>query len=232
MIDIRYYISTLKRYGRYKYFWEYQIIDKILRRILFRSNDGIYIMNEDWDYLIILDSCRYDAFEEEVRHRKKVKGRLEYKVSRGTDTPSFLLENFKNGKYNDIVYVTANPFVNILLNGKFYKIIPVWNEGWSEEYNTVLPSTVYEYTLKALKRYPNKRLIIHFMQPHYPFLTLREIKDEGFRSLIIRSKTGKRIAQDKTVYHFLATGKVSKEKVLQAYKENLKIVMNSFNVLL
>jgi len=30
MIDIRYYISTLKRYRRYRYFWEYQLLIKYL----------------------------------------------------------------------------------------------------------------------------------------------------------------------------------------------------------
>lgn len=210
---IKYAISMIKRHGKYRYFWEYQIIDKILRRIMFRNNEGVYIMNEDWDYLIILDACRYDVFENEIKHRKLAKiGKLEYRISRGSDTSTFLLENFKGKYYDDVVYVTANPFVDMLVKDSFYKVIPVWNKGWNEKYNTVLPSTVYEYALNALRKYPNKRLIIHFMQPHHPFLSLCEIKDEGFKYQVEKAIKGKSSIQGQTVWHYFARGLISREK--------------------
>ncbi len=56
------------------------------------------------------------------------------------------------------------------LKGKFYKIISVWKYGWNNKYNTVLPETMYEYTLKTIKKYSNKKFIIHFIQPHYPYI--------------------------------------------------------------
>ena len=44
-------------------------------------------MDDDgWDYLIILDACRYDYFA--ILHRYFFEGDLEKKFSRGIDTPS------------------------------------------------------------------------------------------------------------------------------------------------
>jgi len=77
--------------------------------------------------------------------------------------------------FDDIVYVTANPFVDKYLTGKFHKIISVWKSGWSEKYQTVPPFEVYKYALEAILKYPNKRLIIHFMQPHFPYLLAPQI---------------------------------------------------------
>lgn len=143
----------------------------VLFPILFRRNDGIYIMSERWDNLVILDACRYDVFEQVAKERG-IDGTLEKKVSRGTNTGIFLKENFSRGKHSDIVYVSGNPFVSYFVKNRFFKIIPVWREGWSREFGTVLPETVYEYALDAIERYPNKRFIVHFMQPHEPYIQM------------------------------------------------------------
>jgi len=47
-----------------------------------------------------------------------MKGTLEKKKSRGAHTISFLSENFKNKRYDDIVYITANPYVDRYLKKK------------------------------------------------------------------------------------------------------------------
>jgi len=40
----------------------------------------------------------------------------------------------------------------------------------NEEHRTVLPETMTEATLEAKRRYLNKRLLLHYLQPHAPFL--------------------------------------------------------------
>ena len=154
----------------------------ILRKLIFPKmwKRGFRVLDEDWKCLIILDACRYDFFERVYGEFIK-EGRLERRISLATETTSFLLRNF-DGKYDDIVYVTANPFVDELLKGRFHRIVPVWKYGWSEELGTVHPKKTYEYALKALKRYGDKRLIVHFIQPHFPFITLR-IEDDTFEEL-------------------------------------------------
>lgn len=149
-------------------FYRRQFLNK-MSSIVFKKNTGIYILDEEWDNLIILDACRYDIFKQEV-NKLGLKGTIRMVKSRGSHTSTFLLENFNKQYYPDIVYITANPKVDIMLKNKFHRIISVWNEGWSEKFHTVLPKTMYEYSNDAILKFPDKRLIIHFMQPHFPYI--------------------------------------------------------------
>lgn len=83
--------------------WRNVFLNKIIFPLLFRRNRGIYILEESWDNLIILDACRYDTFKEEF-DKRKMKGKLEYRISRGSETSSFLLENFIKSKHDDSLY--------------------------------------------------------------------------------------------------------------------------------
>lgn len=78
-------------------------------------------------------------------------------------------ENFSGYNHHDTVYVTANPFVEKLDNDIFYTIDSVIDK-WDSQTGTVLPSDVTEQAIKTAEKYPNKRLIIHYMQPHDPHL--------------------------------------------------------------
>lgn len=217
---LRYYLSKIK-------LWKEKFVQKILLPLLFRNNNGIYILDEKWDNLIILDACRFDLFKKEIKNWR-IEGRLEYRISRASNTSSFLIENFGDKRFNfkckEIVYVTANPYVSMYLRRKFYKIIPVWDFGWDEKLKTVPPECVYKATLEAVRKYQGKRFIIHFMQPHYPFIKLN-INDLGFTRL--REKALHRTSKTSrsNVWELLSKGKISRNRALWGYVENLRIVM-------
>jgi len=206
--------------------WWRQIIIKYAPKVVYRKKDGFSVLSENWDHLIILDACRFDVFSEEIK--KSVlykKGKLEYRISNGSMTLEFLSENFGEGVFNEIVYITANPFVDMLLKNKFYKIISVWKDGWDNNLNTVHPRTVYEYTKLSIKKYSDKRFIIHFMQPHFPYLTLKLAEETGFakhREAVLR---GAMKWKDKTVWDLVEEGRIPLEVVVQAYRKNLEIAL-------
>lgn len=180
-------------------------LKKSVVAIFFRKNNGIYVINGDWDNLIILDACRYDLFKE----LNQIDGKLGYRYSRGTHTREFLLENFRATEYDDIVYVTAQPRVYVdLKNTKFYKTIHVWKDKWSDKHSTVHPKVMVDQTLKARKKYPNKRIISHFLQPHCPY-----ISEDG-------------VIMTCNVFNLLRKNEICKEKVWTGYKENLEYVLN------
>jgi hypothetical protein len=162
--------------------------------IIFTKNDGFYILDEPWDNLIILDACRYDVFE--LFYKKKYfKGTLFKKISRATHTIQFLKVNFPNEKYDDIVYITSTPYVDVHCKNKFHKIISVWKDSWNKYSNTILPETMYNYAIDALIKYPDKRLIIHFMQPHYPYIgcTYENIIKNAKKKIKKRLKEGESV---------------------------------------
>jgi len=137
----------------------------------------------NWDYLIILDACRYDFFKK--IYKKYFSGNLKKRLSIASETREWLIKNFKD-RYDDIVYVSANPYVNsknVKINvfkatEHFHKVIDVWEWGWNDQLNTVHPEKVNEATLQTLKLYPDKRMIIHYMQPHAPYISLNKDMDK------------------------------------------------------
>ncbi|MUV88831.1 hypothetical protein GJ629_02100 [Halapricum sp. CBA1109] len=134
-------------------------------------------MDHDWDVLTILDACRYDTF----REMSDLPGELAKRESIQCSTGNVLRGQFDGEVWHDTVYVTAMP---VLYNGQqdqlidrdpiqteFHCQIEVWDkEGWDDKFNTVLPEKTLEYALSAAERFPDKRLILHFSQPHCPFI--------------------------------------------------------------
>jgi len=186
--------------------------------LLYKKNNGFYLLKEKWDNLIILDACRYDIFKE-VLEEFELPGKLEKKISRGTHTYEFLCENFKKFNLNNIIYITANPYVNKYFSDCFYKIVSVWKDNWDDKYHTVLPESMYEQTLDVLVRYSNKKLIIHFMQPHYPYIGYK-ITEDSLKTL----KKSRKKEFRKNFFH-IYSGKIyrliDKKEHLKIYKENL-----------
>lgn len=135
------------------------------------NHSGIDVIDADWDTLIVLDACRYDLFED----RSTLPGTLREVESRAAHTSEFITGNFNDRDLTDTVYVTASPIMERgypeRYNPNFHAVVNVWQEdGWNEEHNSVHPSTMVEHALEAAEKYPQKRLIVHFMQPHYPFI--------------------------------------------------------------
>jgi len=131
---------------------------------------GVDIFAEDWDNLVLLDACRYDMFEE----RNTLRGRLETRESRGSSTPEFLKGNVAGRELTDVVYITANPQLHRnrdIFDAQFHYIDNVWSSsGWDDEFRTVRPEVVTDAAKRAAERFLHKRLLVHYMQPHYPFI--------------------------------------------------------------
>lgn len=186
------------------------------------KRNAIRIMGQQWDYLIVLDACRYDLF------RGVVNENTVFIISGGSCTQEWLEWNF-NGEFKDVIYIAGNPHLasaNLLKSfgfNPFYKVIEVWDFGWNSSFKTVPPEEVTLAALETLKKYPNKRMIIHYNQPHHPFLSdsdLLRLDDGAWRKLEGRIWEGK-----KTIWDAARLGEVPIEKVWEGYKENLKLVM-------
>jgi hypothetical protein len=175
--------------------------------------NGVDIFAEDWDSLLLLDACRYDMMAE----RDDLPGRLEHRISRGASSTEFLLGNFANRDLLDTVYVTANAHISKYedrINPNLHATIEVYEEaGWHEELNTVLPETMNEYALRAAEQYPDKRLIVHYIQPHQPFIgpTGREHFDTSAKSPWVQFLEGE--------------ANFTEQQLRDAFSENLDIVV-------
>ncbi|WP_139173356.1 hypothetical protein [Halogranum gelatinilyticum] len=179
------------------------------------NSEGEDFISQDWDNLLILDACRFDSFKE----LNSIEGDLQAKKSRASSTVGFLDSNISNRELHDTVYVSANPqleWKSELFSPDFHDVIHVWKEdGWDSSKRTVLPSTVNEFAVKANEKYPNKRLIIHYLQPHCPFIGKKgdSYTDGGGIDFWPKVRAGK---IDTPV-----------DVLFDAYHENLEVVLES-----
>lgn len=174
------------------------------------NHDGVDIFAEDWDNLLLLDACRYDEFE----RLWDSTGNLEHRISRGSSSNEFVRGNFRGRELFHTVCVTANPWYLNVDEVQVHAMIPLVGEEYrDEETGAVTPETVSKHAKEAAEEYPNKRLVVHYMQPHTPYIgpTGREHFD-GFR-------TRSDLAQNNGV-----SGGFEVEKLRLAYRENLEIV--------
>lgn len=181
------------------------------------------VLDRDWDTLVILDACRYDYF----KLHNEIPGKLESTVVNGNQSLDFMRNNFARREAHDTVYVTANPHADQLPSGTFHHI-DFLLDYWNSEIGTVLPSDVREAAIDANRDYPNKRLIVHFMQPHRPYLgaTADELRNridlKGFRNQ----------GSGLQIWGAAKQKEATVAEVRQAYTETLDIVLEEVSDLI
>lgn len=178
---------------------------KMATRKLPRVDNADKISELEWDNLIILDACRHDLYEE-------VTGETDFRYSAGSHSRDFMRENFSEGEWGDTIYISANghssPNIFKELAGRkpeevFHTFYNTFDTGWDEEKGVVPPEAIVNDAVSAEKLFPEKRKIVHFMQPHVPFV--EHEKD----------------------FHWddVARGEVSDEEAWEAYSKNLEYVL-------
>lgn len=178
------------------------------------------VVAEEWDSLIVLDGCRYDLFEEVNTFENEP----EYRISAGSESWEFLRENFEGRKLHDTIYVTANPHAPKLSSGTFFQTVNLLDSHWDEELRTVTPQAMTQEALKIHSEHPDKRLIIHYMQPHFPF-----IGEKGQQIAHSGINTGDQTddSEGRHIWFGLRDNKLdlNDEAVYEAYRENLDLTL-------
>lgn len=158
----------------------------------------------------MLDACRYDVFKQV----NWLDGDLQKRTSKGSTSIEFLNRNFRD-YYGDIVYISGNAFVNpsktkndryqrkaFNSNKHFYDVLPVFMdvEGRAS------PKDMNKALRKAEEKYPEKRKIINYVQPHLPLDARNDLPDDPN-------------------YHDLRRKGLDKDQLREGYADNLKYVL-------
>jgi hypothetical protein len=183
---------------------------------------GRGIFSFDWDTLIILDACKYDVFAETAT----LPGTTRSRWTRAAATYDFIRANFTDRTLHDTVYVGGNSWFLRLrddINAEVYRFINCQAADADVEFAHVdlrvpTPESVTQHALQALDEHPNKRLIIHYLQPHHPFIGPfgRSRFTQTSSSLLdVVAASGRSIAD-----------------LRRAYRENLDLVLESVSALM
>ncbi|ACV12146.1 conserved hypothetical protein [Halorhabdus utahensis DSM 12940] len=188
---------------------------RLVRPFVRQDYETISYGERDWDTLVVLDACRYDVFAANNPFTVPA----ERVNSNASHTSDFLSANFA-GDHPDTVYVTASPQV-ANHGGDFAHVEHVWRDGWDEATDTVLPETMTDRALEVAQTHPEKRLIVHYMQPHYPFI------GEAGADLAAQGSflDGRADRAYPSVWERLDAGAADEAQVWDAYEENLRIAL-------
>jgi len=128
--------------------------------------------------------------------------------------------NFGGRTLHDAVYVTANPHAH-KLNADVFHDIDTMDDAWNNSLGTVPPESVTDRAHAAQANYPNKRLIVHYMQPHFPFIG--DIGQGIDVSAIDTKSVGDRPG-GASPWTRLKNGDIPINTVIDAYTENHELI--------
>lgn len=188
---------------------------------IFRRLDpdlGYRIYDREWDVLLILDAARADLYFE-------VAGRGRADLSCASASNEWIAKNFSVDRYRAemerTAYVTANPFSKDLDPSRFALLDEVWRTEWDEVQGTVPPEPVTDHALAAARSGEYERLIVHYMQPHFPFIgaeeSLGRMNKEHFGYGVDTENT-------ENVWSRAATGDLDHDAVIDAYRQNHRYI--------
>jgi hypothetical protein len=123
-------------------------------------------IEEDWDVLIVCDALRADAVD-----TLELDGSEEQRVkTAGLWSLPWLKQCIEGHDRTDTVYVGANAYIEYIdtsrLHARYVTFTPE-----TDEVDRVHPESVCRIAQQAAAAHPDKRLIVHFMQPHLPYFT-------------------------------------------------------------
>lgn len=181
---------------------------------------GTNVFERDWDVLLVLDACRYDLLDE-VADEYTFLYTGNTLTSVGSTSAEWLSKTFKDehaDKHMDTAYVTGNPHTASELDASQFLILDeMWRYAWDKESGTIHPRPITDHLIDICRNRDSNRVIGHYMQPHYPFLSDLDIQPSEMQG---------------DVWTALRDGDFSRERVWEAYRGNLRIVLNDIELLL
>ena len=192
-------------------------------------NYGISPYDRDWDFLVVLDACRYDLF---TRFAPKHDLYSTFEsitpvyscASTSKEWLKKVYERASTGQLNNTYIISANGWVDLLDLPDFFHIDKVWRKSHTPGFGTVPPKDVTDSAILAYRDHPGKKFVVHYMQPHAPFLhcpgkygSINKEKNQGKSQMVWRG---------------LQAGQYDKEEIWEDYGENLLSVLDQVEMLL
>lgn len=182
---------------------------------MYEGGDNVY--SHDWDVLVILDACRVDLLEE-VAAEYEFLTDIRSVQSVGSNSEEWLEKTFTprlRWQTRRTACVTANPFSDSRLNETdFCALDEVWRYAWDDDLGTVPPQPVSDAAIAHWRTDECERMIVHYMQPHFPSIPRQELG------------VGTPGKAEPYVWEELRKGRLSEADAWDAYRENLRYVLD------
>jgi len=194
---------------------------RTLHRLPVRRGTPVYERN--WDVLVVLDACRYDMYREVVGSCDA----LDSVASTSTVWMDTTFGPAYDAEVAGTAYVSANPYSHRLDPARFGLLDHVWADHWDDDLGTIPAEPVTDHGIAVARSGRYDRVILHYMQPHFPFI------GDGHRlGRLGRGGFGLGEDDSRNVWRMIERDELDREAVVEAYYANLAYVFESVETLL
>lgn len=204
---------------------------------------GTNVYEQDWDALILLDTCRVDALREVADEYEFLPDNIGQLRSVGSHSREWVVNTFTEEYAEEVsqtAYITANANAKYALedwrppeelanvpawtnwqtvsSDSLLHIDHVWMHG--DHIGHVIPETVTDRAIAVARNKKPNRLIVHYSQPHEPYA-----------AQIRRGEKDELEEWEESPFDYLIGGG-SFDRVWNSYLENLRYVLDSVELLL
>lgn len=193
----------------------------------------VFEHREEWRTAIVLDACRFDAFAKVNR----LPGTLAKRISVASCTEDWGLRCLDR-PLADVVYISGSPYVStwyleqLGVERQLAHLEEVWRDGWDDTLHTVPPRAIADAFDRLYPQWPDKKFVLHFMQPHHPYIGPFRVRGAGWRKYFGAMELDVPQLEGRTPIEMLEDGKASREEVVRAYESNLELVLGEVERLL
>jgi len=180
---------------------------------------GTDVYEREWDALVVLDACRADLLRA-VAPEFDVVGDVDTLRSVGSSSSEWLENTFRGTpETGRTVMVTGNTWTERYLTAEaFAALDEVWKYAWDDALGTVPPAAITDRAVAHARERDPDRLVVHYMQPHHPFVPEPLAGDEGM------ARTGNH-SSSSNPWVLLRRGDLDTGTVWTAYEANLRYVL-------
>jgi len=197
--------------------------EKVSRQL---PGQGALLLGRPWNVLLVLDACRFDYFREWEPETRRV-------GSMGSITWAWVagLVEVVRRLAEPVLYVTANPVVNREMRkypDMAIHMLSPWKDRWGRHGPLDLPTVHPGDLAECVRQYVSehgqpRRMVVHFVQPHVPFIGRRSIPYSGW-GRDMSDTLSREVKKLPHVRDALSQGLVSMEEVRRCYRDNVELV--------
>lgn len=186
---------------------------------------GTNVYDREWDVLVVLDACRADLLQS-VAHDVAFLEAVETVRSVGSSSSEWLENTFQGRPETARTgMVTGNTWTDRYLDADAFAFLDeVWKYAWDDEQGTVPAEAVTDRAIAATRTRDPEWLVVHYMQPHHPFVADPIAGDEGLARTSEHHNTA-------NPWVLLRRGELPAERVWSAYEETLRHVLTEVETL-
>lgn len=185
------------------------------------------VFSKEWDVLVLLDYACPEMLAEVADDYPYVASG-ETLTSVASCSSEWLEKTFDEhncDRFAETAYITANPHTHdVDAVSAAVDLIEVWRTAWDDDTESIPPRNVTDTAIRYAREETWDRLIIHYMQPHPPFL---DHTGESYGKVVRHDRQTDTL----TFPEALLGGKMSPEKGWELHVENLRTVLDEVDLL-